>query len=105
MKIRSGFVSNSSSASFCILGIEVPETFNTNTFYNRARDFKLLELEQGLGEMYSQDQLMIGASPEIMKDTETLWHFKKRICEEFKKLGMDVKPEDLRWFIDGGFNG
>ena len=40
-----------------------------------------------------------------MKDDETLAQFKERICKEFKKFDLDVKPNELKWFIDGGYDG
>lgn len=104
MKIRSCFVSNSSSSSFCILGIRLPENFDEDSFYkNNKIDKKFLEFEYGIYNYY--DQYFIGVNPEQMKNDETLIQFKERICQEIKKLGIDIKPDELNWFIDGGYVG
>lgn len=104
MKVRLGFVSNSSSSSFCILGIYMPENFTEDDFDNilNERVFQtILYVQYGISNYY--DQLLIGVTPDRMKDDETLAQFKERICKEFKKFGLDVKPNDLSWFIDGGY--
>lgn len=106
MKIRSGYVSNSSSSSFCLLGIYLPENFSEDDFYdilNNKTFQTILYIENGIDNYY--DQKIIGVTPDRMKDDETLAQFKERICQEFKKFDLDVKPSELEWFIDGGYNG
>ena len=104
MKIRTGFVSNSSSSSFCLLGIIAPEDFDRDEFYEDRRIFgeTLITVESGISD-YS-GQYIIGARPEKIEYYETLIHFKERICKELEKYGMDVKPEELKWITDGGFD-
>ena len=106
MKVRLGFVSNSSSSSFCLLGIYLPENFSEDDFYdildNKAFQ-TILYIENGIYNYY--DQKIIGVTPDRMKEDETLAQFKERICQEFKKFGLDVKSSELGWFIDGGYNG
>lgn len=102
MKIRSGYVSNSSSSSFCLLGIYMPENFDEDKFYyGTSKTF--LEICNGIDKYLGND--IIGVNPAEMQDNETLIQFKERICQEFKKYGIDVKTDELNWFIDGGYEG
>lgn len=100
MKIRLNYVSNSSSTSFCILGIICPPSFNLD-----ALDFSdnFIVCLEGIYNYYGKT--IIGANPNSMKDDETLMQFKERICAKFKEYKWDVKPEELKWFIDGGYDG
>lgn len=43
MKIRQGFVSNSSSSSFCLLGTETPTGWDEKVTYQGFRDSGLME--------------------------------------------------------------
>ena len=103
MKIRNGYVSNSSSSSFCILGIIKPDSFSIDDLYKLPR-YSFLTYSNGIYE-YSDEEYIIGAEPREMKDNETLMQFKERICSKFKEYNLDVKPEELKWFIDGGYDG
>lgn len=98
MKIRSGFVSNSSSSSFCILGF----TAKDDEEVGRMKS-ELLREESAISEY--DDSRYIGAWPDSMKNDETLLQFKERIIEELKKFGIERKVEDLGWITDGGYNG
>lgn len=100
MKIRNGFVSNSSSTSFCILGIK-RSTLDTN----EGLPFnKLIVEEEGIYDI--EGDSIIGAPPNDMKDDETLLEFKTRIVTEINKI-FDTKlnESDLRWYTDGGYDG
>lgn len=100
MKIRSGFVSNSSSSSFCILGIsfdsedQIPETWSKHPS---------IKFEEACNEY--DDRIFLGMYPENMKDEETLLQFKERIAQALTEGGIPTKSEDLHWFTDGGYNG
>ena len=103
MKIRINYVSNSSSTSFCILGIIKPNSFSIDDLYKLPR-YSFLTYSRGISD-YSDEEFIIGAEPSQMKNEETLFQFKERICSEFKEYNLDVKPEELKWFIDGGYDG
>ena len=94
MKIRNGYVSNSSSSSFCVLGIIYDDDFETKG--------KISSYE-GIYKYYGYT--ILGVEPTCMSDDETLLQFKERICEDFKKMGITVIPDELDWFIDGGYDG
>ena len=101
MKIRTNYVSNSSSSSFCILGIVVD--YN-EVGYVDTDDLDDITSYTGI-DNYSEEDLIVGAAPNRMRDDETLLDFKKRILEQLHQLGFkDTKLEDLDWHIDGGMD-
>ena len=104
MKIRSGYVSNSSSSSFCILGFEA-----TNDAWDKidaipysGRTPETLNSESGISD---EDLRLIGYNPSKMKEDETLSQFKDRIVAEAAKLGIVVDKNKIDWYTDGGYNG
>ena len=99
MKIRTNYVSNSSSSSFCIMGIVVDKDKYDSVDLSSGED---LTSWTGI-DNYSETDLIIGASPHAMKDEETLIEFKNRIRKQLQLAGFtDVTVSDLDWHIDGG---
>jgi len=107
MKIRNGFVSNSSSSSFCILGIVLPEDFNEgkideidNWNWKNKDDRTDLVVQRGIEEFY--DAKLLGMIPDKMKNDETLMEFKKRIVKEAERFNVEIDEKALSWCTDGG---
>lgn len=110
MKVRLNYVSNSSSSSFCVMGI----TFNSGEaddeviFEYLDTHSTSISLCEGL-DVYD-GELVLGIAVTEMKDTETLKQFKARAYRELNKLnaklklGLNVDKDNIRWRIDGGFD-
>ncbi len=103
MKIRSGFVSNSSSSSFCILGVSVDaETIDklegayTELKGTRVRTQYSISHDEGK---------YVGIDVTSMKDTETPLLLKQELVDTLAKVGVTVKIEDVEFIEDGGYNG
>ena len=98
MKIRTGFVSNSSSSSFCLCGITVEKE-------PTIQSSSILQCESGISEYY--DEYVVGVDVCRMKDDETLLQFKTRIFEDIKKLyptDNEITIDDIRFIVDGGMD-
>jgi len=103
MKIRKGFVSNSSSSSFCILGISIdeddflkgPETFvddheDEEDDWDKDDNWKedvwkmkfpnTISVESAIGDLDS-DSLYIGISPDRLPEDMTIRESKEAIAE------------------------
>jgi hypothetical protein len=84
MKIRTGFVSNSSSSSFCIYGIALEERVDLSFLpAGRYGDHEIEGLEI---LKYSDYGVYIGRSWSDVKDDETGAMFKKSIEEKLKEV-------------------
>ena len=88
MKIRKGFVSNSSSVSFVIYGAYVDEG-NLEEYENLASKAGL-EVEHG--NPNNDEGIYIGKNWKNIKDNETGAHFKESTKKKLDELfGHDVK--------------
>jgi hypothetical protein len=95
MKQRNGFVSNSSSSSFCIFGGVVDN------------DEKELPKGSSLDYVYGisnyADSILVGCAPQDMGEDETRGRFEERITKEIHKIfGNNIA---CSWYTDGGYNG
>ena len=95
MKMRTGFVSNSSSSSFCILGVVRDSDFD---------EPEGLWLSWGISN-YGEEDSIIGLEHNSIREDETISAAKDRIVKLFKEAGHEVKKEEIDWHIDGGYDG
>jgi hypothetical protein len=97
MKIRTGFVSNSSTTSFCIWGMRATwdnlkdkvkehceKESNWDEYIQSYLEFKGLEIHWDAGGF--QTEYYIGTSLENMKDDETYGDFKAMVEKLMKKI-------------------
>ena len=97
MKVRTGFVSNSSSVSFVIYGA-----------YFEAEDGKIKEKGHAcdLGVFYAQwDGMYVGEEWCNIKDDETSNEFKRRIKEKIRTVFGDSVAESCETHKEGYYDG
>ena len=100
MKLRMGFVSNSSSTSFCIYG---------TTAEGKGDNFEFIHEIEKLGLDYHQahqdsNDLYVGGSLTNCKDNQTMGDFKKEVNKKLKTLLKNEKFE-CSTREDGWYNG
>jgi len=104
MKVRLGFVSNSSSVSFTIYGIYVEGKRN-----NCIEEIRNIAGEMGLFTHYDRDgeDAYIGRKWSDIKDNETGAEFKKSVKEKISLLVLkaSIKDATLCTFEEGWYDG
>ena len=109
MKIRTGFVSNSSSTSFCIVGYYTP--LSSSSDEDKIDDIQQ-DLEAAgvdvihLPDSYETEPVYIGLNITDMNDDETLKQFKDRAEKLIRDILGEDTPEGKPGILtDGWYNG
>lgn len=135
MKSRFGYVSNSSSSSFCVVGIVLyNECFDENIVDGiRKRLVEEVEdideediksedtvevikmafdylpdfdfLEMTRGISDYYDQTILGFDIRRMKDDQTLGSIKDEVFAKLVQAGFTGKRDDIKMLLDGGYDG
>lgn len=117
MKFKMTEVTNSSSTSFVVWGIEMDmdelrdkygeglaelredggsvEDFLEDSDFFWSAETIMSKAGLEASKQFYDDRVMIGVSPFKMKDDETLQQFKERICKMFEQSNMSVEPGEL----------
>jgi hypothetical protein len=106
MKQRNGFVSNSSSSSFCCFGVALnalPEKLEDADPWEVTEKAKLRLYNDVCGEDGCDiSQYVIGLEPDEMADTQTLGEFKQQIANAvnrlLKKYGDKEKKYEVKFY-------
>ena len=103
MKTRQGFVSNSSSSSFCILGVEIERDICDKVEAAREQ-LKGTGVETNYA-ISGGEWVCVGINVTTMKDDETPLQVKQRLVSALDKIGVSVDIAKVGFIEDGGYNG
>ena len=101
MKIRYGFVSNSSSSSFCAYGTCINDYQEYDDNDEPKHDLDKLLKDTCLDYMIGDDnELYIGRAPSTIEDDETGKEFRERAKRDILEHFPDVKVKDIDWICE-----
>jgi putative lipoic acid-binding regulatory protein len=103
MKIRSGFVSNSSSSSFCILGVDI-DADTMDKIEGMYMELKGTRVRTQFSISHDNGKY-VGIDVTTMKDNETPLQLKQEIVDVLHKCGVDIEINNINFIEDGGYNG
>jgi hypothetical protein len=104
MKTRQGFVSNSSSSSFCILGVEIDSKTEGIIEKNRSDALKSAGVVV-MNSISRDDGVFVGIDVTTMNDDETPRQLKRRLVDSLHTIGVDIDIHKVGFIEDGGYNG
>jgi len=103
MKMRQGFVSNSSTTSFCIYGFQT----DTDAYSEKAdQEYKKMQ-ELGLSSYHNYNAGVYYYGMDVTKcaDKETMWDFKQRAVNALKEFFGDQIIETYGFQEDAWYDG
>lgn len=86
MKVRNGFVSNSSSSSFVLFGAWTDDEPSQRAELRKKGIHWELDEESGW---------CVGVDPDDMDEEETLAEFRKRVSQKLHDNGIDINSKNL----------